>query len=129
MLEMINGKKGSLSKGKPNYLPVAEQNKKSPQKYDQNLISAMMIGDYYMPRQSTSINSQNYVTNPSQEDYDFKCLMAAHEALKLANSNKVKEEKYLQYDHFTHKRRFDYTSDIQEDRLHKDSNTYKKQGF
>ncbi len=43
---------------------------------------------------------------------DVKLLVASSEALKLAHSNKIKEEKYQQYEHiYTHKKRFDYTSE------------------
>ncbi len=70
-----------------------------------------------------TINSSNY-TNIYQQDYEAKCMAAANEALKLANSNKVKEQKYLHYDHYTHKRRFNYTSENIEEELQKDKNAY-----
>lgn len=43
-------------------------------------------------------------------DAEMKIMMAANESLRLANSNLIKEEKFRQYDHYTHKKKFDYTS-------------------
>jgi hypothetical protein len=39
-------------------------------------------------------------------------LVASNSSLRLAHVNKVKEEKFQQYEHmYTHKKRYDYTSE------------------